>query len=84
MLGPPEPRGSCREGGGALVSRTHGERTKGKRHELLHGKFWLHTRKTFFTVRRRKDWDRLLREVVEFPSLEMIQDLLGLTGPQIT
>lgn len=41
-------------------------------------------KKNIFTIRRMKDWDRLLREVVESPSLEMIQDLLGLTGPQIT
>lgn len=44
-----------------------GERTKGKRRKLLHGKFCLDTRKMFFTIRTIEDWDRLPREVVRTP-----------------
>lgn len=75
-------KSSYTEGGGTIFTRMHSERTKGKRDKFLHGKFCVDTRKTFFTI-RIKEWDRLPREVVESPLLEMIQDLLGLTGPWI-
>jgi len=48
-------KSSYREGGYTFFRRMHGERTKGKRHKLLHGKFCLDTKKTFFTIRRMKD-----------------------------
>ncbi|KFQ91734.1 hypothetical protein Y956_05801, partial [Nipponia nippon] len=38
--------------------------------KLKEGRFRLHIRKKFFTVRVVKHWNRLLREVVDAPSLE--------------
>ncbi|KFQ14517.1 hypothetical protein N330_08811, partial [Leptosomus discolor] len=38
--------------------------------KLKEGKFRLHIRKKFFTMRVVKHWHRLPREVVDVPSLE--------------
>ncbi|KFV53814.1 hypothetical protein N341_11641, partial [Tyto alba] len=45
--------------------------------KLKEGRFTLHIRKKFFTVRVVKHWNRLPTEVVDAPSLEAFKVRLG-------
>ncbi|KFV88544.1 hypothetical protein N308_11737, partial [Struthio camelus australis] len=45
-------------------------------HKLKHRQFCLNLRKNFFTVRVTEHWNRLPREVVEPPSLEIFKTRL--------
>jgi len=46
-------------------------RTQGNRNKLEHQKFHIDVRMIFFIVRLAEHWNRLPREVVESPSLEI-------------
>ncbi|KFQ03537.1 hypothetical protein N330_09718, partial [Leptosomus discolor] len=45
-------------------------------HKLEHRKFCLNMRRNFFTLRVAEHWDRLPREVMESPSLEIFKGRL--------
>ncbi|KFQ48088.1 hypothetical protein N334_02748, partial [Pelecanus crispus] len=41
--------------------------------KLKEGRFWLDSRKKFFTMKVVKHWNRFPREVVDAPSLETLK-----------
>jgi len=68
-------KGGCEENGSRVFSVVPSNRTRGNEHKLKHKKFLLNMKKNF-PLRVTEHWNRLPREVVDSPSLDIFKTRL--------